>query len=78
MTRRRTKIDWVECIRTLLVKHDPMAERVVLVVDNLNTHCLSSLYEAFRLAEARGLAARLKIHYTPKHGSWLNVAEIKQ
>ena len=55
-----------------------MAERVVLVMDNLNTHCLSSLYEAFGPAEARGLAARLEIHYTPEHGSWLNVAEIEQ
>lgn len=55
-----------------------MADRVVLVMDNLNTHNLSSLYEAFGPAEARGLAARLEIHYTPEHGSWLNVAEIEQ
>jgi len=75
---RRTKIDWAECIRTLLVEHYPMAERIVLVMDNLNTHCLSSLYEAFGPAEARGLATRLEIHYTPEHGSWLNVAEIEQ
>jgi hypothetical protein len=75
---RRTKIDWAECIRTLLVEHYPMAEQIVLVMDNLNTHCLSSLYEAFGPAEARGLAARLEIHYTPEHGSWLNVAEIEQ
>lgn len=76
--RRRTKIDWARCIRRLLVEHYPMAERVVLVMDNLNTHNLSSLYEAFEPAEARGLAARLEIHYTPEHGSWLNVAEIEQ
>lgn len=68
---RRTKIDWARCIRTLLVDHYPTAERVVLVMDNLNIHHLSSLYEAFGPAEARGLAARLEIHYTPEHGSWL-------
>ena len=79
MTRRRqAKVDWARCIRRLLVDHYPMAERVVLVMDNLNTHCLSSFYEAFGPAEARGLAARLEIHYTPEHGSWLNVAEIEQ
>jgi len=76
--RHRTKVDWARCIRRLLVDHYPMAERVVLVMDNLNTHNLSSLYEAFGPAEARGLAARLEIHYTPEHGSWLNVAEIEQ
>jgi hypothetical protein len=76
--RRRTKIDWARCIRRLLVEHYPMAERIVLVMDNLNTHNLSSLYEAFEPAEARSLAARLEIHYTPEHGSWLNVAEIEQ
>lgn len=76
--RRRTKIDWAECIRSLLVEHYPMAETVVLVTGNLNIHCLSSLYEAFGPAEARGLAARLEIHYTPEHGSWLNIAEIEQ
>ena len=54
------------------------AEKVVLVMDNLNTHGLPSLYEAFVPAEARGLAERLEIHYTPEHGSWLNMAEIEQ
>jgi hypothetical protein len=79
MTRsRRTKVDWARCIRRLLVDHYPTVERVVLVMDNLNIHHLSSLYEAFGPAEARGLAARLEIHYTPEHGSWLNVAEIEQ
>jgi hypothetical protein len=76
--RRRTKVDWARCIRSLLVDHYPMAETVVLVMDNLNIHHLSSLYEAFGPAEARGLAARLEIHFTPEHGSWLNVAEIEQ
>lgn len=75
---RRTKIDWAECIRQLLSEHYPDAEKVVLVMDNLNTHNLSSLYEAFAPAEARRLAQRLEIHYTPEHGSWLNMAEPEQ
>ncbi|MCS4054447.1 hypothetical protein GGQ06_003054 [Salinibacter ruber] len=76
--RHRTKVDWARCIRRLLVDHYPMAETVVLVMDNLNVHHLSSLYEAFSPAEAQGLAARLEIHHTPEHGSWLDVAEIEQ
>lgn len=75
---RRTKIDWAECVREVLEKHYPDAERVVLVMDNLNTHGVSSLYEAFAPAEAFWLAERLEIHYTPEHGSWLNMAEIEQ
>ena len=75
---RRTKIDWAQCVRRMLTEVYPGAERVVLVMDNLNTHRLSSLYEAFPAAEARRLAERLEIHYTPKHGSWLNMAEIEQ
>lgn len=79
MTReRRTKIDWAECVRELLNEHYPDVEKVVLVMDNLNTHCLSSFYEAFAAAEARRLAERLEIHYTPEHGSWLNMAEPEQ
>lgn len=79
MTReRRTKVDWAECVRALLEEHYREAKKVVLVMDNLNTHCLSSLYEAFAPAEARRLAERLEIHYTPEHGSWLNMAEIEQ
>lgn len=79
MTRdRRTKTDWAECVRRLLDEHYPDAEKVVLVMDNLNTHHVSSLYEAFAPAEARRLAERLEIHYTPEHGSWLNMAEIEQ
>src|SRR5262249_46316755 len=57
--------------------HYPTAERIVLVMDNLNTHTLASLYEAFRPAEAKRLADKLEIHYTPKHGSWLDMAEIE-
>ena len=75
---RRTKTGWAECVRTLVDEHYPKAEKVVLVMDNLNTHNLSSLYEAFAPEEARRLAKRLEIHYTPEHGSWLNMAEIEQ
>ena len=63
---------------TVLDEHYPEASTVVLVMDNLNTHGLSSLYEAFAPAKARQLAKRLEIHYTPEHGSWLNMAEIEQ
>ena len=69
---RRTTADWAWCIRDLLEEHYPQAERVVLVLDNLNTHTPASLYEVFSPEEAWRLAQRLEIHYTPKHGSWLN------
>jgi hypothetical protein len=74
---RRTKKDWAHRIRWLLDKQYPKAEKVVLVMDNLNTHTPSSLYETFQPEEAFRLAQRLEIHYTPKHGSWLNIAEIE-
>ena len=74
---RRTKIDWAIEIKELLTVYYPHAHKVCLVMDNLNTHTISSLYEAFPPAEARKLAKRLEIHYTPKHGSWLNIAEIE-
>jgi len=74
---RRTKIDWALEIKELLTVHYPNAPKVCLVMDNLNTHTISSLYEAFPPVEARELAKRLEIHYTPKHGSWLNIAEIE-
>jgi len=74
---RRTRIDWATEIDQLLSVDYPDAERVVLVMDNLNTHTPGSLYEAFEPEKARSLAARLEIHYTPKHGSWLNIAEIE-
>jgi hypothetical protein len=77
VTARRTAVDWAYCIRDLLDVHYPDAERVVLVLDNLNTHGPASLYDAFTPAEARRLLARLEIHYTPKHGSWLDMAEIE-
>lgn len=75
VTEYRKRLDWAEQIRILLEKDYPDAEVVVLVMDNLNTHSTASLYEAFEPAKARELARRLEIHYTPKHGSWLNIAE---
>jgi hypothetical protein len=77
VTDRRTKIDWAWQIKKLLDVHYPDAEKVVLVMDNLNTHSGASLYSAFEPEEALRLLDRLEIHYTPKHGSWLNMAEIE-
>ena len=74
---RRTKTDWAYEIKELLTVHYPDAPKICLVMDNLNTHAISSLYEAFSPQEARELAKRIEIHYTPKHGSWLNIAEIE-
>jgi hypothetical protein len=74
---RRTKIAWAHQVRRLLTVDYPDAEKVVLVMDNLNTHGIGSLYEAFEPSEAFALAQRLEIHHTPKHGSWLNIAEIE-
>lgn len=74
---RRTKADWAFCIKELLEVHYPLAERVVLVMDNLNTHTPAALYEVFAPQQARRLVERLEIHYTPKHGSWLDMAEIE-
>jgi hypothetical protein len=74
---RRTKKDWAERVKWILDTRYAEAEKVVLVMDNLNTHVISSLYEAFHPEEAFRLAQRLEIHYTPKHGSWLDIAEIE-
>ena len=74
---RRTKRDWAEVVRKLVDDDYPDMERIVLVMDNLNTHHPSSLYETFEPEEAQRLARRLEIHYTPKHGSWLNMAELE-
>lgn len=74
---RRTKTDFATTVRDLLEHRYPAAEQLVLVLDNLNTHTIGALYEAFPPAEARRLAERLELHSTPKHGSWLNVAEIE-
>jgi len=75
VTERRTRVDWAGFVQTLLMTVYPLVEKVVLVMDNLNTHGVASLYEAFAPDVALALAARLEIHYTPKHGSWLNMAE---
>ena len=77
VTDQRTKVDWAYFIRELVDQHYPHAEKICLVLDNLNTHNKSSLYEAFDPIEAKRLADKLDIHYTPKHGSWLNMAEIE-
>jgi hypothetical protein len=74
---RRTRVDWAHCIEQLVDVHYPDAERIVLVQDNLNTHTPASLYEAFPPEEAKRLADKLELHATPKHGSWLNMAEIE-
>ena len=73
----RTKKDWAWWIKGMLDERYPNAVKVRLILDNLNTHCLSSLYKTFEPQEARRLAERIEIHYTPKHGSWLNMAEIE-
>jgi hypothetical protein len=74
---RKTQCDWAEEIAKLLDEDFPNAEKVVLVMDNLNTHKIGSLYERFPAEQASGYMKRLEIHYTPKHGSWLDAAEIE-
>ena len=73
----RTAIDWAEEIKYLVDVSYPDRNKIILVMDNLNTHALSSLYKAFPASEARRIAKKLEIHYTPKHGSWLDIAEIE-
>jgi hypothetical protein len=77
ITEHRTKVDWAHQIEELVDERYPQAERIVLVMDNLNTHSPASLYEAFDPEKARRLSEKLEIHHTPKHGSWLNMAEIE-
>ena len=77
ITERRTRKDWAQQIKAMLDERYPDAMQVRLVMDNLNTHHIASLYETFEPQEARRLAERLDIHHTPKHGSWLNMAEIE-
>lgn len=77
ITERRTRKDWASLIKQMLDERYPDAIKVRLVMDNLNTHNIASLYETFEPQDARRLADRLDIHYTPKHGSWLNMAEIE-
>ncbi len=77
VSARRTRLDFAACVRELVDVHYPEAERIVLVLDQLNTHSPASLYAAFPPAEAKRLADKLEIHHTPKHGSWLNMAELE-
>jgi hypothetical protein len=77
VTEHRTKQDWAQCMRELVDVYFPDAIQVRLVEDNLNTHDPSALYEVFEPAEAKRILDRLEFHYTPKHGSWLNMAEIE-
>jgi hypothetical protein len=77
VTERRTKRDFAQCMKELVDVHFPEADKIRVVLDNLNTHTPAALYEAFDAAEARRLVQKLEFHYTPKHGSWLNMAEIE-
>ena len=77
VSQQRTRLDWAACVQELVDVHYPDADQIVLVMDQLNTHSPASLYAAFPPADAKRLAAKLEIHYTPKHGSWLNMAEIE-
>ena len=77
VTDQRTKVDWAKVVKQLVNEHFPEAQKIILVMDNLNTHSPSSLYEAFAPEEAKKILDKLEIHYTPKHGSWLNMAEIE-
>jgi len=75
VTRQKTRIDYAHCLKALSDEYYPQAKKIVLVQDNLNTHHPASLYQAFAPDEARRLLERFEVHYTPKHGSWLNMAE---
>lgn len=77
VSEQRTRLDFAYCVRDLVDLHYSEAETIVLVLDQLNTHSPASLYAAFSPAEAKRLAAKLELHYTPKHGSWLNMAELE-
>ena len=77
VTDQHTRIDWAHLMRELVDVHYPQAETIILVTDNLNTHDKASLYEAFTPEEAKRIADKLEIHYTPKHGSWLDMAELQ-
>jgi len=77
VTEQRTKVDWASQIKKLVTVDFLDAEKIILVMDNLNTHTIGSLYKAFPAEEARQIRDKLEIHYTPKHGSWLNMAEIE-
>jgi hypothetical protein len=78
VTAQRTAVDWAHAMRALVDDHFPDAERIVLVLDNLNTHTPAALYRAFPPAEAKRIWDKLELHFTPKHGSWLNIAELER
>jgi hypothetical protein len=77
VTERRTKQDWAQFMKELVDLHFPQAEKITVVLDNLNTHTWAALYETFPAPEAHRIARKLALHYTPKHGSWRNMAEIE-
>jgi hypothetical protein len=77
ITKTRKKVDWAHFIRELLDEKYPKAQKVILIMDNLNTHGIASLYDTFSPEEAFRLAQKLELHFTPVHGSWLNVAEVE-
>jgi hypothetical protein len=77
VSTQRTRLDFAACVKELVDTHYPATERIILVLDQLNTHSPASLYAAFPPDEAKRLADRLEIHHTPKHGSWLNMAELE-
>jgi transposase len=77
ITELRTRKDWAEQVKRLVDEDFPLAEKIILVMDNLNTHSVASVYETFPAEEAKRLRDKLEMYYTPKHGSWLNMAEIE-
>jgi len=78
VTDRRTNADWAQCMKDLVDIHFPEAEKIVVVMDNRNTHTPAALYSAFAPEEAKRIWDRLELHYTPKHGRWLKMAEIER
>lgn len=77
VTEQRTRVEWAQVMRDLVDVHFPEADRLIVVMDNLNTHRLSSLYHTFPAPEARRIARKLDLRFTPVHGSWLNIAELE-
>lgn len=77
VTDRRTKVDWARCMQELVDTHYPQADTIAVVMDNLSSHSPASLYEVFKPTQAKRILDRLEFHYTPKHGSWLNMAEVE-
>ena len=77
VTDQRRAVDWAQCMKELVDLHFPEAQKIVVVLDNLSTHTAAALYTAFEPQEAKRIWDRLELHYTPKHGSWLNMAEIE-